>query len=561
MNSLFGRMRASRLISTFTILATLTAGILIGSVIAHGVKGQEKKAVDSSDATPLKVPNPVVLSSTFATIAKEVGPAVVNINTESLPKENPRGRRPMQPNGPQMNGPDDQGGDDDQGQAGPGNGGGGGGDDQGSMQDFFNRFFGGQGGGQQMNPFGGGPDQGPRESLGSGFIVDPRGYILTNNHVVDKADRIFVKLANDPAGDQGRPAKVVGVDKSTDIAVIKIDTKEPLPTIKMGNSDAAQVGDWVLAVGSPFGLEHTVTAGIVSSKNRDIGGDASSQYQRFIQTDAAINPGNSGGPLVNMAGEVIGINTAIYTQSMGYEGVGFAMPSNTVVSVYNDLIGPNHKVTRGWIGISFQPQISSAVAREYGFKNGVLISAVDAGGPADKAGLKADDVIVFVDGHPIKDGDDLVSIISAHKPGESVKVGYLRNGKPESTVLVVGDRDKGLAARTTPGAGGNNGGNDNQNASSGKLGIGIRTVPPNVATRLGIKGGIQIMSVKPGSFADEIGLAQGWIITEVNRKPVTGDEDFKSMIDSLKSGDDVVFVVRNPQSQNGGNSYIGGTLP
>ncbi len=270
MNSLFGRVRASRLISTFTILVTLTAGILIGSVIAHGVKGQEQK-VDSSDATPLKIPNPVVLSSTFATISKQVGPAVVNINTESLPKESPRGgtgRRPTQPNGQQQMGPDDEDGGDQPGA--PGQQGGNGGDD--SMQDFFNHFFGGQGQGGQQNPFGGSPDQGPRESLGSGFIVDPRGYILTNNHVVDKADRIFVKLANDPVGDQGRPAKVVGVDKSTDIAVIKIDTKEPLPTIKMGNSDAAQVGDWVLAVGSPFGLEHTVTAGIVSSKNRDIGG-------------------------------------------------------------------------------------------------------------------------------------------------------------------------------------------------------------------------------------------------------------------------------------------------
>jgi serine protease Do len=558
MNSLFGRVRASRLISTFTILVTLTAGILIGSVIAHGVKGQEQK-VDSSDATPLKIPNPVVLSSTFATISKQVGPAVVNINTESLPKETPRGgtgRRPTQPNGQQQMGPDDEDGGDQPGA--PGQQGGNGGDD--SMQDFFNHFFGGQGQGGQQNPFGGSPDQGPRESLGSGFIVDPRGYILTNNHVVDKADRIFVKLANDPVGDQGRPAKVVGVDKSTDIAVIKIDTKEPLPTIKMGNSDAAQVGDWVLAVGSPFGLEHTVTAGIVSSKNRDIGGDASSQYQRFIQTDAAINPGNSGGPLVNMAGEVIGINTAIYTQSMGYEGVGFAMPSNTVVAVYNDLIGPSHKVTRGWIGISFQPAISSAVAREYGFKNGVLISAVDPGGPADKAGLKSDDVITSVDGQPIKDGDDLVSIISAHKPGDSVKVIYLRNGKSENTVMEVGDRDKGLAARTTPGVGNNNNGGDNQNVSSGKLGIGIRTVPPNVVTKLGIHGGVQIVSVKPGSFADEIGLGQGMIITQVNRKPVTSDQDFKSIIDALKSGDDVVFVVRS-QSQAGGNSYIGGTLP
>ena len=235
------------------------------------------------------------------------------------------------------------------------------------MQDFFNRFFGGQGG--QGDDDSDGAGGGERRALGSGFIVDPRGYIITNNHVVDKADKIFVKLPGDPenTSDQGRPAKVIGVDKDTDIAVIKIDTKDPLPTIKLGNSDGAQVGDWVLAIGSPFGLSKTVSAGIVSAKNRAIdeqpsaNGVATNQFQRFIQTDAAINPGNSGGPLVDMTGAVVGMNTAIYTQSMGSQGVGFAMPSNTIASVYNMLIGPDHKVTRGSIGIQFQDRQSSAV--------------------------------------------------------------------------------------------------------------------------------------------------------------------------------------------------------
>ena len=339
MKPLLERLRASRLASTFIILGTLSAGIVIGSVAVHGVRGNEKTQLDSSDATPQKIPNPVSLSTTFTQIAKDVGPAVVNINTETLPQEESKSRRRnphAAPAVPPGGGDDDQnGGDQDQGP----------GPDQ-NFQDFFNRFFGGQG-------QGGAPEQGDqmRESLGSGFIVDPRGYIITNNHVVEKADRIFVKLSTDPEGFQGRPGKVVGVDKDTDLAVVKITTTEPLPTVKMGNSDAGQVGDWVIAIGSPFALTQTVTAGIVSAKNRTIEKGAAGQFQHFIQTDAAINPGNSGGPLVNMADQVIGVNTAILTQSAGYEGIGFAMPSNTVIGVYNDLIGPEHKVIRGSIGV------------------------------------------------------------------------------------------------------------------------------------------------------------------------------------------------------------------
>jgi serine protease Do len=541
MNSRLGRATARRLLFSFAILTTLTAGILIGSVVSHGVKAKEQ--VSSSDATPLKVPSPQVLSNTFSTIAKQVEPAVVNINTESLPKQTMRHRG----QGGVQQSPDDSGGDDqDQGQ----------GQGDNSMQDFFNRFFGGQ------MPDGMAPEQGPRMALGSGFIVDSKGYIITNNHVVDKADRITVKLSTDPEGDPGRPAKVVGVDKSTDIAVLKIETKEPLPTVKLGNSDSMQIGDWVLAVGSPFGLQETVTAGIVSSKDRDIGQGVASQFQRFIQTDAAINPGNSGGPLVNMSGEVIGVNTAIYTQSQGYQGVGFAMPSNTVADVYNQLVGPNHKVTRGWIGIAFQAAMSSATARMYGFKNGVLVSSVDPGGPADKAGLRSEDVITTVDGRPVKGGDDLVADISSRHPGASLKIGYLRGGKQENTILVVGDRDKGLAARSSTGPGSANDENTPEdNGASTKIGVSIRNVPANVASKMGIHGGVQIMSVIPGSFADEIGLAQGSVVTEINKKPVNSDQDFKNIVSGLKSGDDVVFVLRDPRDTTGGAGFRGGTLP
>src|SRR5579863_3214915 len=317
MKSLFERLRTRRLASMFILLATLSAGIVAGSYVAHGVRGQEKQN-DSADATPLKVVDSPVPPNPFVKIAKAVGPAVVNINTQTLPKQsaNPHVRRNphsrVQPN------PQNPGGGDDEDQNG-----GGGDDGQGNFQDFFNRFFGGQGPDQ-----GDGEDQGGgvRESLGSGFIVDAKGYIITNDHVIDKADKIYVKLSTDPDTQHlGRPARVIGIDKATDLAVIKIDTNAALPTVKLGNSDMTQVGDWVEAIGSPFALAQTVTAGIISAKNRTIEPGAPGQFQHFIQTDAAINPGNSGGPLLNMNGEVIGVNTAIYTQSAGYMGVGFAM--------------------------------------------------------------------------------------------------------------------------------------------------------------------------------------------------------------------------------------------
>ena len=547
------RIRSHRLTTTFALLATLSAGILVGSVLTHGVSGKEQtQAVDSSDARPLVIPNPTTLSNGFSQIAKQVGPAVVNINTESLPKQSTirRGRRNGTQRGPLQQNPGN--GDDDQG-----------GGSQGDMQDFFNRFFGGQGG-QGDGDDDAGPG-GERRALGSGFIVDSRGYIITNNHVVDKADKIFVKLSTDPEnpGDPGRPAKVIGVDKDTDIAVIKIDAPQPLPTVKLGNSEGAQVGDWVLAVGSPFALSKTVTAGIISAKNRSIeegpgvGGVAQNTFQKFIQTDAAINPGNSGGPLVDMAGQVVGMNTAIYTQSMGSQGVGFAMPANTIASVYNMLIGPEHKVTRGSIGITFQAAQSSAVSRMYGFANGgVIVSSVTPNGGAAKSGIKPGDVILSIDGRNIKDGDDLIADISSRKVGSSVKLGYLRDGKQNSTSVAIGDRAKTYAE--VAGESDDNSGPQEADAGQAKLGITVSAVPPQMASRLGVKGGVLVTGVTPGSFADEIGLGKGAIIREINRKPLTDEGSYRSIVSSLKAKDDVVFVVRYPQSKS--DTYVGGTL-
>ena len=542
---LWNTIRKGRLTTTFTILGTLSACVLAGSMLTGNVSA--KQAVDTSDAKPLVVPNPVTLSNGFSTIAKQVGPAVVNISVETLPKEstNANGMR-----GPGGRNPGGQGDEGDQGQG-----------DQG-MQDFFKHFFGGV-------PGGGGQDEtGPSHALGSGFIVDPRGYIITNNHVVDKADRIYVKLSTDSedSTDPGRPATVVGVDKETDIAVIKIHTDAPLPTVKLGNSDGAQVGDWVLAIGEPFGLSETVSAGIISARNRslnegaDANGVATNEFQKFIQTDAAINPGNSGGPLVDMTGQVIGMNTAIFTQSNGNEGIGFAMPSNIIANIYNQLIGPDHKVVRGSIGVQFQPAMSSAVGREYGFASGgVPVGEVVPGGPAAKAGIQPRDVIVSVNGTTIKNGDALIAIISDKHPGSTVSLGIIREGKHLTIDCGIADRTKlyanlGNADEET---------NEPSASDAGQSKFGITVQPLNQAlqSHLHITGGVAVTGVKPGSFADSIELYQGAVIVEINHKPVSDVASYNAIAAGLKQGDDVVFVVRNPQRPNSGVSYIGGTLP
>jgi serine protease Do len=551
MKSIFERLRSRRLASTFVVLATLSAAIVGGSFVAHGVRGQEKQN-ESTDATPLHVVNSSVPPNEFVRIAKEVGPAVVNINTETLPKQstnrrrNPHGLQQM-PQNPDGGGDDDQNGD----QPGKGQGQGQG---QDNFQDFFNRFFGGQAPDQD----GGGDDGQVRESLGSGFIVDSKGYIITNNHVIEKADKIYVKLSTDPdTQDLGRPARVIGTDKATDLAVIKIDTSAPLPIVKLGNSDTSEVGDWVEAIGSPFALAQTVTAGIISAKHRTIDQGAPGQFQHFIQTDAAINPGNSGGPLLNMNGEVIGVNTAIYTQSAGYQGIGFAMPSNTVVSVYNDLISPSHKVTRGSIGIQFRPNLSGAVNRIYGFKTGVLVQQVQPGGPADKAGLKPGDIITQVDGRPIKDGDDLVNEIASRKPGSSIRLGFVRDGKPTDTTVTVGDRDKVFAELNNPQS--SAAPDEEADAGESKLGIVVREAPPAVSGRLHAQG-VVIQSVRTGSFADLQGLEPGLVIIRINKQPTSTKAQYDAVVGRLKTGDDVVFEVLDPRRPGDGINYIGGTL-
>src|SRR6059058_5220773 len=520
-SALWVRLKANRLTYTLTILATLALGILIGTVVSYGVKGQEAKR--ASDAAALSVPSPQQLSSQFAQISKQLEPSVVNINTESTIKTQRRRR------------------------------GNPGGEDENPFDDFFDRFFGGPGG--QGGQGGGGSLR--ERSLGSGVIVDPKGFILTNRHVVEKADRIRVKLQDDP-GSVLHDAKVVGTDQETDLAVIKIDVDKSLPSAKLGNSDSMQVGDWVLAVGSPFGLQETVTAGIVSAKGRNI--VPLRQFQSFIQTDAAINPGNSGGPLVNMSGEVIGINTAILTDTNAYAGVGFALPSNTVVQVYNQLIGPEHRVSRGSIGIEFNAQENPAIARVYGVNSGVTISNVVAGSPAEQAGLKVGDTITTVDGKPVKNGDDLVSDIASRKPGAKVTLGVIRNGKKQDITVTVADRAKLFASRL----GEEEDNSDNSSPKESKLGLSVRALTQDMADRLDVPAGkgVIVQEVKPGSFAEDVGLQRGDIILEVNKQPVNGEEEFSKVVSTLKSGQDVVFLVRQRGAgRQDGTIFLAGTLP
>jgi len=534
-NQMTNTSKRSRFAPIFVGSVTMALVLLIGTVLTYTARA---KSVDSADAPQLSVPASKQHDNEFARVAKAVEPAVVNINTESTVK-NPHKRlhrMPQQPNNP------DEGQDPNSG----GNGG---------LQDWFDRFFG-------QNPEGGGVPGTPgggdmtSQSLGSGVIVSPNGYIVTNFHVVDKADRIRVSLMGEPAS-VSYPAKVVGTDRETDLAVIKIEVNHPLPAAKLGNSDSMQVGDWVLAIGSPFGLKSTVTAGIVSAKGRNI--VPGRQFQSFIQTDAAINPGNSGGPLVNMDGEIIGINTAIYTESSGYQGVGFALPSNTIAQVFNQLVSPAHKVERGSIGISFSAEPSPAVSRMYGGGKGVVVQDVTPGGPAAQSGLKAGDAIISVGGKAVGNGDELVSEVSAHHPGDKLKIGYLRNGKQEDTTVTVADRQKVFGAQL----GTDDEDNDEQAPKESKLGITVKPVPAATAKRLNLQPnqGLLVLDVKPGSFADSVQLGRGDVILEINRQPVGDPDAFAKIESGLKSGQDVVFVVRQAGQTSATNSFLGNTLP
>ncbi|HKO03251.1 MAG TPA: Do family serine endopeptidase [Candidatus Acidoferrales bacterium] len=493
MGEIFGWARQRKMLFTLLVMATLGIGVLIGSIGSGRVAAMR----DQGAVAPLAVPNPVQLSGSFAAIVKQDSPAVVNIATTQVIDR--RARQRVHP------GPDQPGQND------PG--------------DFFNYFF-------QF------PDQGPvaERSLGSGVIVDEKGFILTNQHVIKDATKIQVKLPGDTTI---YSAKVIGSDDETDLAVIKIDAQKHLPTARMGNSEAVQVGDWALAFGSPFGLEATVTAGIISAKERSLPG--SQQFQRFIQTDAAINPGNSGGPLVNLAGEVIGINTAIYTSSRGYEGVGFALPSNTAIKTYNQLV-THGKVTRGSIGITFNEDRSNnpVLLKELGVEHGIVIERVEPGSPADKAGLKTGDVVTSVNGKPVLTGNDLVNPIVDTPIGDSVQITYMREKQNHQATVGVADRTK-LFPRTAQA-------NVDQSEEEGAtdFGLHVEDITPELQQRLGLDGasGVIVTQIEPASFGEDVGFLRGDVIQEVNHQPVQNLRDWRRLSGRLKPGENVIFKVR-----------------
>jgi serine protease Do len=395
----------------------------------------------------------------------------------------------------------------------------------------FRHFFGNPfGRGNPFEDFGPLPDERKRDfkqrSLGSGFIIDREGHIVTNNHVIEGADEITVRLSNDKEYD----AEIVGRDPNTDLALIKIKGASNLVPLKMGDSDQLEIGSWVVAMGSPFGLEQTVTAGIVSAKGRVIG---SGPYDDFIQTDASINPGNSGGPLLNMNGEVVGINTAIVAQG---QGIGFAIPVNMAQGIIRQL-EESGSVTRGWLGVGIQ-NLTPELAEYYGLKDqkGVLVARVFEGDPADKAGIKANDIIIAVDGKPITTSRELTGTIANIPVGQKTPITILRDGKEKTVKVKIAKRDN-----SEPRA-------QRQPESNGELGIRIAEMTPEMAKRFGHSEsdkGVLVVDVKSGSKAAEAGIRQGDLVKEVNRRPVTEVSDLRA---ELKKDDNAQLLIKRPNA-------------
>ncbi|MBM9512697.1 DegQ family serine endoprotease [Desulfogranum marinum] len=397
---------------------------------------------------------------------------------------------------------------------------------------FFERFFGPQfkqpRGKQQ-------PRQYRQQGAGSGFIFDSNGYILTNNHVVEGAEKITVRL------DDKREfkAKVIGTDPQSDVAIIKIDGTN-LPTLPLGNSDNLEVGEWVIAIGSPFELNQTVTVGVVSAKGRNRVGIT--DYENFIQTDAAINPGNSGGPLLNIHGEAIGLNTAIFSKSGGYMGIGFAIPINMAQSIKQQLLD-HGKVTRGWLGVVIQ-DVTEDLADSFGLDNtsGVLIAEVSDDSPAAKAGLKQGDVLVALDTVPLANVADLRNKIAMTPPDSKVSLKLIRDGKTKNISVTIGQQPANMSARQPAGT--------SQTTTLGEFGLSLQELTPELAEQFEYEQnqGVLITAVEPDSPAGRIGLQAGQLIEEVNRQQVDSLSALKKVLSSSKNKNQVLLRIRSGKS-------------
>jgi len=386
------------------------------------------------------------------------------------------------------------------------------------MKDFFNRFF------DQDRP-----RDFKQRSLGSGFIIGKDGYIVTNNHVVKNADKIEVILKDEKEFE----ANIIGRDDNTDLALIKIKPDRDLPVLQFGDSETLKVGQWVVAIGSPFGLEHTVTAGIVSAKGRVIG---SGPYDDFIQTDASINPGNSGGPLINMEGKVVGINTAIIA---GGSGIGFAIPINLAKKII-DQLKSSGEVTRGWLGVGIQ-DISKEVGEYYGIKTkqGVLVTEVFPGDPADKAGIMPQDIILSINGKAVVTAREITGMIADIGVGETIKIKVLRTGKTRTFKVKIAKRpDTRIAARKT------------HKEEQAELGIRVAEVTPETARRFNLKDakGVIVVGVEPDSKAEEAGVRMHDIIKEINHNSIKTVNDLNKVINEIQKGETVnMFIWRMNQ--------------
>jgi serine protease Do len=506
-----------RLFTFLMVLVVLAIGIGIGTLISNRVSATgpgDSQLQMQSDGKPVAGGAFLALSQGFEEVSSRIEPSVVNINTEAMVTNQRQG----------MQGPDPS-----------------------DPFDFFHRFNNGA------------PEQEMRQSLGSGVIVDPKGYIITNNHVVEGATKIKVSL---PGGEE-YTAKVIGTDAISDIAVIKISGKRDFLYAKIGNSKNMKVGDWVLAIGSPFGLDQSVTAGIISATSRTFvngEGPLNAQFNDYLQTDASINKGNSGGPLVNMNAEVVGINSFISTPSGASAGVGFAVPSHLFVKVYNQILQTG-KVSRGWVGVSMNRiPFTPAMAKYFGVKQGggVLITQLSdekgkngESGPAAKAGIKPEDVVIEFDGKKIMNNQDFRLAVADTQPGKKVKVKVVRQGQEKDFDVTVAERtvedqDKGRYSFE-----------ESEEKPKAEIGLSFDNIPSQIARSLDVSGGAYVLSVKPGSLADDAGLEgpgqlPGNIIVAADGKPITNAQDLLNIVKSLKSGESVVlkFVRAIPEDNN-----------
>ncbi|HIJ78058.1 MAG: DegQ family serine endoprotease [Desulfobulbaceae bacterium] len=432
--------------------------------------------------------------NTFADLAEKFGPTVVNIYTTQVVKA---------PRSPQNFFFDDQ-----------------------EMPEMFRKFF------KDQVPFHNNQQQPPREmkrtSLGSGVITSKDGYIITNNHVVENADTISVRLTSHDEYE----AKIIGRDPKTDLALIKIEPKNGLPVVEFGNSEELRVGDWVMAIGNPFGFEQTVTAGIVSGKGRSLG---SGPYENFIQTDASINPGNSGGPLFNMAGQMVGINTAIYSRSGGNIGIGFAIPINMAKNVIAQL-KEHGTVVRGWLGVMIQ-QVTPELAAQFKLDRpiGALVGEVSPNSPAEKAGIKPGDVIIEFNGKEITQMSMLPNIVAQMPVGSKAKMVISRKGKNKDLTVIIAKLDEEQVAMQSP-----------TSEFNEKIGLTVQNLTPELAQSLGIKAehGVLIASVEPGSPAAEARMRKGDLILEVNQEPVKNVTEYNSVLKKAQQQNIISFFIK-----------------